>query len=72
MCVKRLVLEMRAKPSGQLLYGTDPLTGIDRVADPVYAAVGCTEICITAKHRKIKKTGAPACANALVQRILIN
>ena len=65
--VKGLVLEMCAEPSGQLPDGADPLTWIDRVADPVYAAVGCTEIRITAKHRKIKKTGAPACANALVR-----
>ena len=54
------------EPCGQFLHGTDPFTGIYRIADTVYAEVRSTEICIVAKYHIIKKTGAPTNANASV------
>ena len=61
-----LALKAGTEPCGQFLHGTDPFTGIYRIADTVYAEVRSTEICIVAKYRIIKKTGAPASANASV------
>jgi hypothetical protein len=61
-----LTLKTGMEPCGQFFHGTDPLTGIYCIADTVYAEIGGTEICVVAKYRIIKKTGAPACANASV------
>ena len=55
--VHGLPLEMRPKPVGQLFDRTDPFTGIDRITDSVNAPIGCPEVCIVTKNRKIKETG---------------
>ncbi len=61
-----LALETGTEPCSQFLHGTDPLTGVYGIADTVYAEIRSAEICIVAKHRVIKKTRTPACANAPV------
>ena len=54
-----LALETGTEPCSQFLHGTDPLTGVYRIADTVYAEIGGTEICVVAKHRIIKKGRNP-------------
>ena len=61
-----LALETGTEPCSQFLHGADPFTGVYGIADTVYAEIRSTEVRIVAKHRVIKKTGTPACANAPV------
>ena len=46
--------------------GANPFAGINGIADTINAAVGSADIGLTTKYRKVKKTGASACANAPV------
>ena len=63
---QKLTVCARAEPRPQLPQRADPLTGMHDVADAVVALVGCAEVRVAAKHRIMKKTGAPVCTDAPV------
>ena len=64
--VQKLTVCTRAEPRPQLPQRANPLTGMHDVADAVVPLVGRPEVCVAAKHRIMKKTGAPVCTDAPV------
>lgn len=63
---QKLPIRSRAEPRPQLPQQADPLAGMYDVTDTVVPLIGCAEVCIAAKHRIMKKTGAPVCTDAPV------
>ena len=63
---QKLTVCTRAEPRPQLLQRADPLTGMYDVADAVVPLIGRAEVCVAAKYRIMKKTGAPVCTDAPV------
>ena len=63
---QKLTVCARTKPRPQLPQRADPLTGMYDVADAVVPLIGRAEVCVAAKHRIMKKTGAPVCTDAPV------
>ena len=63
---KKQAVCARTEPHPQLPQRADPLAWMHDVADAVVALVGCAEVCVAAKHRIMKKTGAPVCTDAPV------
>ena len=63
---QKLTVRSRAEPRPQLPQRTNPLTGMYDVTDTVVPLIGCAEVCMAAKHRIMKKTGAPVCTDAPV------
>lgn len=63
---QKLTVRSRAEPHPQLPQRADPLAWMHDVADAVVALVGCAEVRVAAKHRIMKKTGAPVCTDAPV------
>ena len=63
---KKLTVCARTKPRPHLPQRADPLTGMHDVTDAVVPMIGRAEVCIAAKRRIMKKTGAPVCTDAPV------
>ena len=63
---QKLMVRSRAEPCPQLPQRADPLTGMHDVADAVVPLIGRAEVRVAAKHRIMKKTGAPVCTDAPV------
>ena len=63
---QKLTVCARAEPRPELLQRADPLTGMYDVADAVVPLIGRAEVCVAAKYRIMKKTGAPVCTDAPV------
>lgn len=63
---KKQAVCAHTEPRPQLPQRADPLTGMHNVADAVVPLVGRSEVCVAAKHRIMKKTGAPVCTDAPV------
>ena len=63
---KKLTVCAHTEPRPQLPQRADPLTGMYDVADAVVPLIGRAEVCVAAKYRIMKKTGAPVCTDAPV------
>ena len=63
---EKLTVRSRAEPRPQFPQRADPLTGMHDVTDAVVPMIGRAEVCIAAKRRIMKKTGAPVCTDAPV------
>ena len=63
---QKLTVCARAEPRPELLQRADPLAGMYDVADAVVPLIGRAEVCVAAKYRIMKKTGAPVCTDAPV------
>lgn len=63
---QKLMVCARTEPRPQFPQRADPLTGMHDVTDAVVPMIGRAEVCIAAKHRIMKKTGAPVCTDAPV------
>ena len=63
---QKLMVCARTEPRPQFPQRADPLTGMHDVTDAVVPLVGRPEVCVAAKHRIMKKTGAPVCTDAPV------
>ena len=60
---KKLTVCARTEPRPQFPQRADPLTGMHDVTDAVVALIGRAEVRVAAKHRIMKKTGAPVCTD---------
>ena len=60
---QKLTVRSRAEPRPQLPQRANPLTGMHDVADAVVTLIGRAEVRVAAKHRVMKKTGAPVCTD---------
>ena len=63
---QKLTVCARTEPHLQLPQRADPLAWMHDVADAVVPLIGCAEVRVAAKHRIMKKTGAPVCTDAPV------
>ena len=63
---QKLMVCARTEPRPQFPQRADPLTGMHDVTDAVVPMIGRAEVCIAAKHRIMKKPGAPVCTDAPV------
>ncbi|MFR7744616.1 MAG: hypothetical protein ACLU3I_16140 [Acutalibacteraceae bacterium] len=63
---QKLTVCAHTEPRPQLPQRADPLAGMYDVTDTVVPLIGRAEVCVAAKHRIMKKTGAPVCTDAPV------
>lgn len=63
---QKLTVCAHTEPRPQLPQRADPLAGMYDVTDTVVPLIGRAEVCVTAEHRIMKKTGAPVCTDAPV------